>query len=421
MADRIKNIKAREILDSRGYPTVEAEMILESGIQVRAAVPSGASTGQFEAVELRDGDNARYQGKGVLKAIRHIIEEITPAVAGLNPVDQSAIDQKILNLDPSPQKSKIGANATLAVSMAATRASAAIQKITVAEAIAKLFGTKEMAMPVPFMNIINGGMHADNTLDFQEFMIAPVKAQTFSEALRMGAEIFHKLKTILKKHSYSTSVGDEGGFAPKLKSHDEALQLMVEAISQCGYGAHVKLALDVAASSFYEEGRYNFKKSGKGVQTLEQMIENYSFLVQQYPIISIEDGLDEEDWRGWKALTDKLSNTQLVGDDLFVTQTSRLERGIKERCGNAILIKLNQVGTVTETLDTMRTAAKNGYHCMVSHRSGETEDTFIADLAVGTASGQIKTGSLCRTDRTAKYNQLLRLEEQLKIPYAQLK
>lgn len=421
MSDRIKTIRAREILDSRGYPTVEADLILESGAFARAAVPSGASTGQFEAVELRDGDKSRYQGKGVLKAIRHIMEEIAPAIQGMDPTDQRAIDQKIISLDPSSQKSKLGANATLAVSMAATRAGALIQKITIAEAVSKIFQTQKMRMPVPFMNIVNGGMHADNNLDFQEFMIAPVKASSFSEALRMGAEIFHTLKTILKKNGYSTSVGDEGGFAPRLKSHEEALQLIVEAISQCGYGAHVKLALDVAASSFVEEKNYNMKKSGKGLQTTEQMLENYAFMVQQYPIISIEDGLDEEDWRGWKSLTEKLGNTQLVGDDLFVTQSARLERGIKERCANAILIKLNQVGTVSETLDTMAMASKNGYHCMVSHRSGETEDTFIADLAVGTGAGQIKTGSLSRTDRTAKYNQLLRLEEQLKVPYAELK
>jgi len=421
MSHKIISVKAREILDSRGTPTVECDVILENGIIGRAAVPSGASTGIFEAVELRDEDPKRYLGKGVLKAIHNIVETIAPSVRGLDPVDQEGVDRKILSLDPSPQKSKLGANATLGVSMACTRASAQIQKITLAETIAKIYQNKTLSLPVPFMNIINGGMHADNTLDFQEFMIAPVGAKTFSEALRMGTEIFHTLKKILKKQNLSTSVGDEGGFAPRLKSHEEALQLMVEAIGQCGYSADVKLALDVAASSFFEDGKYQLKKSGKGSKSSDEMIEVYSRLCHEFPIVSIEDALNEEDWRGWKALTEKFPNTQLVGDDLFVTQSARLERGIKERCANAILIKLNQVGTVTETLETMRTAMKNGYSCMVSHRSGETEDSFIADLAVGTNAGQIKTGSLCRSDRTAKYNQLLRLEEDLKLSYSKLK
>lgn len=421
MADRIKSIKAREILDSRGFPTVEADVILESGLFGRAAVPSGASTGQFEAVELRDGDKKRYHAKGVLKVIRNIMEEIAPQVAGLDPVDQELIDRKILELDPSAQKNRLGANATLAVSMAVTRASASVQKKTLAETISKLAKTKTMSMPVPFMNIVNGGMHADNNLDFQEFMIAPIKAASFSDSLRMGAEVFHTLKSILKKSSLSTSVGDEGGFAPRLKSHEEALQLISEAITQSGYGNEIRLALDVAASSFWEDNRYILKKSGRGEQNSEQMIQNYGNLIRDFPIISIEDGLNEEDWKGWKQLTAKFPNTQLVGDDLFVTQGARLERGIKERCANAILIKLNQVGTLTETLQTMQMANKNGYACMVSHRSGETEDSFIADLAVGTGSGQIKTGSLCRSDRTSKYNQLLRLEEQLHLPYAEIK
>jgi enolase len=421
MADKIKTIKAREILDSRGFPTVETDVILESGAIGRAAVPSGASTGQFEAVELRDGDKKRYQGKGVLKVIRNIMEEIAPQMTGLDPVDQELIDKKILELDPSAQKSRLGANATLAVSMAVTRASALVQKKTLAEVIAILFKTKKLCMPVPFMNIVNGGMHADNNLDFQEFMIAPIKAASFSDALRMGAEVFHSLKSILKKNGLSTAVGDEGGFAPRLKSHEEALQLISEAITQAGYGNEIKLALDVAASSFYEEGKYALKKSSKGDRSSEQMLEIYANLVRDFPIISIEDALNEEDWKGWKQMTAKFSNTQLVGDDLFVTQAARLEKGIKERCANAILIKLNQVGTVTETLETMRIASKNNYACMVSHRSGETEDSFIADLAVGTGAGQIKTGSLCRSDRTAKYNQLLRLEEQLHLPYAELK
>jgi enolase len=421
MADKIKSIRAREILDSRGFPTVEADVILDSGLIGRAAVPSGASTGQFEAVELRDGDKKRYHGKGVLKAIRNVMEEIAPQVTGLDPVDQELVDRKILELDPAPQKNRLGANATLAISMAASRASALLQKKTLAEVISKLFRTPTMTMPIPFMNIVNGGMHADNNLDFQEFMIAPVKASSFSDALRMGAEVFHTLKAILKKNGLSTSVGDEGGFAPRLKSHEEALQLISEAISQSGYGNEIKLALDVAASSFFEEGKYVLKKSSKGEQNTDQMIQLYSNLLREFPIISIEDALNEEDWKGWKQLTAKFPNTQLVGDDLFVTQAARLERGIKERCANAILIKLNQVGTVTETLQTMQIAAKNNYHCMVSHRSGETEDSFIADLAVGTGAGQIKTGSLSRSDRTAKYNQLLRLEEQLHLPYAQVK
>ncbi len=421
MTDTIRTVRAREILDSRGFPTVEAEITLSSGIIGRAAVPSGASTGRFEAVELRDGDSKRYHGKGVLKAIHNIVETIAPAVTGLDPVQQEALDRKMLTIDPTPQKSTLGANATLAVSMAATRASAQVQKITLAEAIAKLFGTKEMKLPVPFMNIVNGGMHADNNLDFQEFMIAPVGAKSFSEALRMGSEIFHTLKKLLHAKNLSTSVGDEGGFAPRLRSLEEALHFIWDAINQCGYGADVKLALDVAASSFYEDGKYVLKKSNRGTLNASQLMDIYASMINEFPVISIEDALDEEDWKGWKELTTRFPNTQLVGDDLFVTQSSRLERGIKERCANAILIKLNQVGTVTETLETMKTAAKNNYHAMVSHRSGETEDSFIADLAVGTASGQIKTGSLCRTDRTAKYNQLLRLEEQLKLGYAKLK
>jgi len=418
MSDRIRKILAREVLDSRGNPTVEAELHLESGIVSRATVPSGASTGKFEAVELRDEDPKRYKGKGVLKAISNILERIAPAVQGMDPTEQEKIDRKILSLDPSPQKASIGANATLAISMAATRASALIQKKTLAETIADIYGTKQMSLPVPFMNIVNGGAHADNSLDFQEFMIAPVRATSFSEALRMGTEIFHTLKSILKKKNLSTAVGDEGGFAPNLRSAEEAIKTVQEAIDQCGYGANVRLALDVAASSFFSDGRYTLSRSGRGSFDTQQMIEMYAGLTQQFSFVSIEDALDEEDWKGWKALTSQLQNkTQLVGDDLFVTQVERLDRGIREKCANAILIKLNQVGTVTETLETMKLAMKNNYRCMVSHRSGETEDTFIADLAVGTGAGQIKTGSLCRTDRTAKYNQLLRLEEHLKLPY----
>ncbi len=418
MTDRIRKVTAREILDSRGNPTVEAELHLESGQFARAMVPSGASTGQFEAMELRDEDPKRYKGKGVLKAVSNILERIGPALVGLDPVDQEAIDRKILSLDPSRQKNSLGANATLGVSMAATRASALVQKKSLAETIAQIFGTKQMSLPVPFMNIINGGAHADNNLDFQEFMIAPVRAESFSDALRMGTEVFHTLKAILKKKNLSTSVGDEGGFAPSLRSVEEAIKTIQEAIDSCGYGAHIRLALDVAASSFYKEGRYALTRSGKGILESQQMIEMYVALAQQFSIVSIEDALDEEDWKAWKSLSVQLGQrVQLVGDDLFVTQAERLERGIREKCGNAILIKLNQVGTVTETLETMSIAMKNNYRCMISHRSGETEDTFIADLAVGTGAGQIKTGSLCRTDRTAKYNQLLRLEEQLKLKY----
>lgn len=421
MPDRIKNIRAREILDSRGLPTVEVEIILDSGKHARAAVPSGASTGQFEAVELRDSDPKRFLGKGVLKAINNIVERIAPTLIGADPVDQKRIDDKLLELDPSTQKESLGANATLGVSMAAARASALIQNISLAECISLLFGSKsEMKMPIPFMNIINGGAHADNSLDFQEFMIAPIQAESFSEALRMGAEVFHTLKKNLKEKKLSTAVGDEGGFAPSFRSHEEALQAIREAIDACGYGANIRMALDVAASSFFKEGRYHLSRSGKGIRDSDQMIEIYSELIQNFPICSIEDPLDEEDWKSWKKLTAQLSSVQIVGDDLFVTQSARLDRGLKERCANAVLIKLNQVGTLSETLETMKMAKTNNYACMISHRSGETEDHFIADLAVGTGVGQIKTGSLCRSERTAKYNQLLRLEESLKLPYAKL-
>lgn len=419
MSAKIDSLKAREILDSRGNPTLEVEMFLTNGNSYRAAVPSGASTGQFEAVELRDEDPERYNGKGVLKAVTNVIEHILPAVRGMDPCDQEALDKKMIAADGTPQKAKFGANAILGVSMASARAGADIQKTTLAEWISKLFNQdQEMILPIPFMNIVNGGAHASNNLDFQEFMIAPVKAESFSEALRMGAEIFHKLKSILKSKDFSTAVGDEGGFAPKLKSHEEALQLIQQAIDSCGYGDNVKMALDVAATEFFKDGKYHLSKSGRGNQTSEQLIEMYMHITQRFPIISIEDALAEEDWASWKKLTATFPNLQLVGDDLFVTQAERLERGIKERCANSILIKLNQVGSLTETLETMRVAKQNDYSCMISHRSGETEDTFIADLAVGTGAGQIKTGSLSRTDRTAKYNQLLRLEEQLKLSFA---
>lgn len=418
MKDHIKGIKAREILDSRGLPTVEAEIHLESGRWARAAVPSGASTGKFEAVELRDGDPKRFHGKGVLRVIHHIMERIAPALQGFDPVDQEALDKRILEIDPTEQKTELGANATLAVSMANARASALVQEKPLAVSLAELFGQKELQMPVPFMNVINGGAHADNNLDFQEFMILPVQAESFSEALRMGCEVFHQLKKLLKSKSLSTTVGDEGGFAPNLRSHEEALRLLIEAIDSSGYGAHMRLALDAAATEFYEDGKYNLSASGAGFKNTQAMLEYYAGLSQQFPLVSIEDALEEDDWKGWKQLTANLPHLQLVGDDLFVTQKARLERGIKERCANAVLIKLNQVGTLSETLETMKIATQNNYRCMISHRSGETEDTFIADLAVGTGCGQIKTGSLSRSDRTAKYNQLLRLEEELKLPYA---
>ncbi|TVQ77818.1 MAG: phosphopyruvate hydratase [Bradymonadales bacterium] len=421
MPDRIKSLKAREILDSRGLPTVEAEIWLDSGQFARAAVPSGASTGIHEAVELRDQDPQRFHGKGVLRAMKNIIEEIAPAVIGMDPTHQEEVDRKIISLDPSPQKKRLGANSSLAVSMACARASALIQQKSLAEVLSTLFGETEMKMPIPFMNIVNGGAHADNNLDFQEFMIAPVEAQSFAEALRMGSEIFHQLKKILKSKELSTSVGDEGGFAPRLRSHEEALKFIQQAIDACGYGASVQVALDVAASSFYKDGKYDLSRSGGGIKTTEQMIEIYRELVQNFPIVSIEDALYEDDWKAWKRLTSSFPRLQLVGDDLFVTQTERLERGIREKCGNAILIKLNQVGSLTETLEAMRMAKQNGFECMVSHRSGETEDHFIADLAVGTGCGQIKTGSVSRSDRTAKYNQLLRLEEQLKLPYSKMR
>lgn len=418
MSDLIHSLKAREILDSRGHPTVEAEVILQSGRMGRAAVPSGASTGQFEAVELRDDDKKRFHGKGVLKAIQNIVERISPAVRGLDPVDQEQIDRTMCELDGSPQKSELGANAILAVSMANARAAAQVQNISLMECLNRLYGKTEPRMPVPFMNVINGGSHADNNLDFQEFMIAPVRTESFGEALRIGSEIFQQLKKILQSRQLSTAVGDEGGFAPLLRSHEEAIKILVEAIDACGYGAQVRLALDCAATEFFKEGKYHLSRSGAGIKNSEQMIEYYAGLAQQFPIVSIEDALEEDDWKSWKQLTAALPRTQLVGDDLFVTQKERLEKGIKERCANAVLIKLNQVGSLTETLETMRVAFQNDYRCMVSHRSGETEDTFIADLAVATGCGQIKTGSLSRSDRTAKYNQLLRLEEEFKPPMA---
>ena len=409
----IKSIQGRQILDSRGNPTVEAEVRLTSGIVGRAAVPSGASTGEHEAVELRDGDKSRYLGKGVIKAVANIHTVIAPALSSMPISHQRAIDHKMIELDGSENKGRLGANAILAVSMAAARAAA----LSLSTPLYRyLGGAGARLLPVPMMNILNGGAHADNNVDFQEFMIMPVGAASFSEALRWGAETFHTLKNVLKKRGYNTSVGDEGGFAPSLKSNVEAIELVVEAIQQAGYkpGEQIAIALDPAASEFFKDGKYIFKKSDKSEHTPEQMVRFWSDWTAKYPIVSLEDGLAEDDWHGWKLLTKELgSKIQLVGDDIFVTNTVRLTRGIKEGVGNSILIKVNQIGTVTETLDAIELARRNGYTSVTSHRSGETEDTFIADLAVGAGTGQIKTGSISRTDRIAKYNQLLRIEEEL--------
>ncbi len=415
MSTEIVKIIGREILDSRGNPTVEADVYLEDGSFGRAAVPSGASTGEHEAVELRDGDKGRYLGKGARNAAANINDKIARELSGKAAIRQGEIDRLMIDLDGSPNKGKLGANAILAVSMAVARAAAASQRTPLYR---YLGGAGAHVLPVPMMNILNGGAHADNSVDVQEFMIVPYGASSFADALRMGAEVFHTLKSVLKKCGYSTAVGDEGGFAPNLKSNEEALQLILEAISKAGYkpGGDVGIALDPAASEFFDAGknRYVFKKSDKSERTSEQMVEFWSNWVRQYPIRSIEDGMAEDDWSGWKALTDALGKQiQLVGDDLFVTNVERLARGIEQGIANSILIKLNQIGTVSETLAAMQMAAQAGYTSVVSHRSGETEDAFIADLAVATNSGQIKTGSTSRTDRIAKYNQLLRIEEQL--------
>jgi len=386
---------------------------LADGSMGRAAVPSGASTGEHEAVELRDGDKSRYLGKGAQKAVAHVNGEIAAALHGKDASQQGEIDRIMLALDGTDNKRNLGANAILAVSMASARAAAAAQRTPL---FRYLGGAGASILPVPMMNILNGGAHADNSVDVQEFMIAPYGASKFSEALRMGAEIFHTLKNVLKKRKYSTSVGDEGGFAPNLKSNDEALEVVMEAIEQAGYkpGEQVGIALDPASSEFYQNGMYVFKKSDNSERTSEQMADFWAHWVERYPIISIEDGMAEDDWAGWKILTDRLgSKIQLVGDDLFVTNTKRLKRGIDEGVANSILIKVNQIGTLTETLDAMKMATSAGFTSMVSHRSGETEDPFIADLAVATGAGQIKTGSASRTDRIAKYNQLLRIEEKL--------
>ena len=417
----IRALKAREILDSRGNPTVEVAVILECGAVGRAAVPSGASTGAHEAVELRDGDKNRYGGKGTLNAVRNVVETIAPAVTGLSAFDQVAIDQKMLEVDGTPNKGKLGANAILGVSMAAAHAAANTLNQPLYRYVG---GTNARVLPVPLMNILNGGKHADSTVDFQEFMIMPVGAPSFREALRMGAEVFHSLKKVLHDKGLNTAVGDEGGFAPNIPSADEALATISVAIEKAGYklGEQIAFALDAACTELFEEAKHQHNKEGycffksdpKKVISSDEMIDVWVKLCGKYPILSIEDGLSEDDWAGWKKLTDKLgSKVQLVGDDLFVTNTERLNRGIKEGCGNSILVKVNQIGTLTETLDAVETAKRNKFTAIMSHRSGETEDVTIADLAVATNCGQIKTGSASRTDRIAKYNQLLRIEEQL--------
>ena len=411
----IVSIRAREILDSRGNPTVEADVLLSGGALGRAAVPSGASTGEHEAVELRDGDKEIYLGKGVLQAVENVESILAPELAGIDASNQRLVDATMLGLDGTPNKSRLGANAILAVSMACARAASNALKMPLYR---YLGGVNACLLPTPMMNILNGGAHADNNVDFQEFMIMPVGAESFSEALRWGTEVFHTLKGVLKKKGYNTAVGDEGGFAPSLKSNIEALELILEAIELAGYtaGEEIALALDPAASEFYdkESGRYVFKKSDKSQRSSAEMAAYWADWVRQYPIVSIEDGLAEDDWNGWKVLTDEIGDRcQLVGDDLFVTNTKRLREGIEKGVANSILIKVNQIGTVSETLEAIDLARRYGYTSIISHRSGETEDTFIADLAVGTGAGQIKTGSASRTDRIAKYNQLLRIEEEL--------
>jgi enolase len=414
MTEIIK-IVGREILDSRGNPTVEADVYLADGTIGRAAVPSGASTGEHEAVELRDQDPARYLGKGVRRAVANINVEIAEALSGADALEQEALDRKLIQLDGTPNKGRLGANAILAVSMAAARAAAQSQQTPLYR---YLGGISASVLPVPMMNILNGGAHADNSVDPQEFMVMPYGAESFAEALRMGAEVFHTLKGVLKKRGYSTSVGDEGGFAPNLKSNEEALEVVLEAIQKGGYkpGEQIGIALDPAASEFYdsERKRYVFKKSDGSVRTAEQMVAFWAEWVRQYPIVSLEDGMAEDDWAGWQILTQELgAKVQLVGDDIFVTNTARFAQGIQQGIANSILIKLNQIGTVTETLEAIDLGTKAGYTCVISHRSGETEDPFIADFVVATRAGQIKAGSASRSDRIAKYNQLLRIEEQL--------
>jgi enolase len=419
MSTKIVSIHGRQIIDSRGNPTVEADVRLEGGALGRAAVPSGASTGEHEAIELRDGDKSHYLGKGVLKAVGHINAEISKAVVGHDASDQRALDRRMIEADATPNKSNFGANAILAVSMAAARASAVALGLPLFQYLARYSSDASAStLPVPMMNILNGGAHADNSVDVQEFMVMPLGAPSFHEALRWGVEVFHNLKAVLKKNGYSTAVGDEGGFAPNLKSNEEALERVLEAITAAGYkpGEQIAIALDPAASEFYDKSskKYVFKKSDKSERTSEQMAAFYENWVRQYPIVSLEDGFSEDDWEGWKIITRDLGKKiQLVGDDIFVTNPKIFARGISEKIGNAILIKLNQIGTVTETVEAIEMARKANYASIVSHRSGETEDTFLADFVVAMGSGQIKTGSASRTDRIAKYNQLLRIEETL--------
>jgi len=409
----IQAVVAREVFDSRGNPTIEADVVVEGNIRGRAMVPSGASTGVHEALELRDGDESRFGGKGVLRAVENVNNIIAPTLTGEDVFQQRALDRILINLDGSDNKGRLGANSILAVSLAASRAAASCLGVPLYR---YLGGTNACILPVPMMNIINGGAHADNNLDPQEFMIVPAGAQSFSESLRMGIETFHALKSILKKKGYATSVGDEGGFAPNLKSSEEALDLILDAVRKAGYkpGEQVYLALDVAASEMFDNGKYHFKKSTGERLSAEQIIRLYERWTQNYPIVSIEDGTAEDDWEGWIAMTDALGEKiQLIGDDVFVTSRERLSKGIADGVANSILIKLNQIGTVSETIDTIELAKTDSYTTVISHRSGETEDSFIADLAVATNAGQIKTGSASRTDRIAKYNQLLRIEEEL--------
>src|SRR6202162_2649597 len=409
----IAKIHAREVLDSRGNPTVEAEVTLADGHKGRAIVPSGASTGEHEAVELRDDDKQSYLGKGVLKAVENVNGEISEAVGGMDAADQHTLDQKMIELDGTENKGRLGANAILAVSMATARAAANSFQLPLYR---YLGGAGANVLPTPMMNILNGGAHADNNVDFQEFMVMPVGAESFSDALRWGVEVFHTLKGVLKKRGYNTAVGDEGGFAPSVKSNVEAIEVVLEAIQQAGYkpGEDIAIALDPAASEFYQDGKYVFKKSDKSAKSSEEMARFWAKWANDYPIVSLEDGLSEDDWEGWQNLTKELGGKiQLVGDDIFVTNIQFLQEGIDKGVANSILIKVNQIGTVSETLDAIDLARRNGYTSVISHRSGETEDTFIADLAVATGAGQIKTGSASRTDRIAKYNQLLRIEEEL--------
>jgi len=416
---KIQSIKAREILDSRGNPTVEVDVTIEKNITGRAAVPSGASTGEHEATELRDNDKSRFQGKGVSKAVSNVNDKIAKELAGMDVTQQAELDKKLCQMDGTPNKSSLGANAILGVSLAAARATALLQSIPLYESIRRTYkiSLKTYDLPVPMMNIVNGGAHADNNVDLQEFMIMPVGAKKFSEALRWGSEVFHQLKSVLKKKKLNNSVGDEGGFAPDLKTNEEAVELILESVRLAGYkiGTDISLALDPASSEFYKDKQYRLEGEAKdGVKDAAGMVKFYENWVSKYPIISIEDGLSENDWDGWAILTERLGKKiQLVGDDLFVTNTQRLSEGIRKNVANSILIKLNQIGTLSETIETITMAQKAGYTTVISHRSGETEDTFISDLAVATNAGQIKTGSACRSERIAKYNQLLRIEEEL--------